>query len=697
VNGTELEQEWDRLVREHHFLGLGKMIGRRLKYLIVLDGRTVAALSFNGGSYRLGARDDYIGWSDAERREGLDRIVNNNRFVILPGVRVKNLASHLLSRGIRHLRKDWLALYGVVPAAVETFVDLSRHSGTCYRAANWTYVGETKGYGKQGGTLVYHGKRKGCFFRIIDRRFARRAKPRQTLKEKRWEALKGMLEKPVWDEALLAEAGIDEDAAMELPAKLCEFLSRFSGVFQTERQFRHFAAYVKGLLSNAQRKTIEAFAKAMGMLSLVRPLQNFMRLSKWGCNDLKAEYQRAAAETMSDDGGMFTIDGCDNPKKGTESVGVARQYCGRLGKVDSCQASVVLGYSSAEKGYCMLDAELYLPEKWLGPDYKRQRGKCGVPSDIEFRTKNQIAAGMLAAAAGSGALRARWVGVDAGFGNDPDFLDSVPAGLGYFAGVHCDQLVFWGDPGVYVPEYAGKGRRDLKPRTARPPVAVKTLAESEELPWADVCLGMGAKGPILAREKILRVAEVRDGMPGKDVWLYIREHQDGKVKYSLCNAPADTAPNVLRGLSLRRWPIEQCFEEGKDELGLDHYEGRSWNGWHRHMFIAFVAHLFLVTVRKAHTVQRPEEPGDKPTDDLKGMVEREDGKQDACLPCQLRSIAVLTLPMARALLVSALDGARQSVAKAIENLKYTLKRNKSAYYSHRKKRFCEVRRRLLMQ
>jgi SRSO17 transposase len=687
VNGTKMEVEWDRLVREYHYLGLGKMIGRRVKYLVTLEGEPVAAISFNGGSYKLAVRDDYIGWDERERTVNLGQIVNNNRFLILPWVRIKNLASHLLSRSLRCLKRDWPVLYGDKVKAVETFVDVSRYKGTCYRAANWKYLGETKGYSKQGKRLVYHGRRKGVFFRIIDRSFAKSVKPRQTLKEKRWEMLKDMFEKPVWNEKIFEEAGLDAASVQALPSMLYEYLNRFASVFYTGRQICHFMTYVKGLISNAERKSIECFAKALGILKLVRPLQSFMRDSKWSDDELKAQYQMEAGKAMSEPDGMFTIDGCDTPKKGNDSVGVSRQYCGRLGKTDNCQASVMLGYSSASSGYCLLDGRLYLPEKWFGDEYQKRRDACEIPPDTKFMTKNEIASDMLDTVAKTGVFQASWVGVDAGFGNDPGFLDSIPENLKYFAGVHSDQRVFVGDSGVYTPEYSGKGRRDLKAKATQAPTAVKDIADSAIWPWRTVCLGKGAKGPIIAREKCLRVTEVRDKLPGREIWLYIREHQDGKVKYSLCNAPADTSLDKLRELALRRWPIEQCFEEGKDELGLDHYEGRSWDGWHRHIAIVFVAHLFLTILRRKFTVQRPEEPGDCPTEDLRSILNEE---QEESSRGTARCVSILTLPMARKLLVSAIVGSVEYIAQMLDNVAYTLKSNWRAYRSHRKRKLASL-------
>ena len=171
VSGTEEEFIWDDLVYHHHYLGHNKMTGRRLKYLAVHKQRPLAALGFHSASLKLESRDEYIGWSTKQRKQQLKRVVNNNRFVIFPWIKVKNLASYLLSHTLKQLPEDWNNKYNIEPLLVETFVDLKRYNGTCYQAANWILLGKTKGYTKQGKGYKYHGNKKGIYIYPLNKNF----------------------------------------------------------------------------------------------------------------------------------------------------------------------------------------------------------------------------------------------------------------------------------------------------------------------------------------------------------------------------------------------------------------------------------------------------------------------------------------------------------------------------------------------
>lgn len=160
VNNTDLEPVWDHMVRTYHYLGYHQMIGPRIKYLVFYRDAPIAALSYNRAALKVGARDKCLGWDKEQRLKLLPHVVNNNRFLILPWVNICYLASHLLSRSLTLLLKDWPTLFGVEPYFVETFVDLDKYRGACYRAANWHYLGETRGFAKEGKTFVYHGHKK---------------------------------------------------------------------------------------------------------------------------------------------------------------------------------------------------------------------------------------------------------------------------------------------------------------------------------------------------------------------------------------------------------------------------------------------------------------------------------------------------------------------------------------------------------
>lgn len=162
-----------------------------------------------------------------------------------------------------------------------------------------------------------------------------------------------------------------------------------------------------------------------------------------------------------------------------------------------------------------------------------------------------------------------------------------------------------------VPEYTGRGKRPSKAAPSFAPVSVKEIAEDDSIPWNDVVLGIGAKGPIITKDKCIPVVEVRDDGPGKDIWLYIRRLEDGSLKYALCNESMGATIADIRKPALMRWSIEQCFNECKQHLGMDHYEVRTWHGWYRHILLTLIAHLFVAKVRKQLSV-RPRSPGSAP-------------------------------------------------------------------------------------
>jgi hypothetical protein len=196
----------------------------------------------------------------------------------------------------------------------------------------------------------------------------------------------------------------------------------------------------------------------------------------------------------------------------------------------------------------------------------------------------------------------KYVGVDTAFGRDHKFLDSLPLGLIYFADVPEKLLVFPQCPDMGTPVYSGRGRKPDKAPSI-PPCSVKDVATDESVPWEEVVLGMGAKGPIISKDKCIKVVEVRDGKPGKDVWLYVRCMEDGSFKYALCNESMEASPEMVRGPALMRWSIEQCFEECKLYLGMAHYEARSWPAWRRHILFTFIAHLLISKLRRKFSVK----------------------------------------------------------------------------------------------
>ena len=611
VDETKWEKYWNILVKEHHYLGFEGSYGGRVKYIITLGERIVGAISFCSAVYHLAPRDSYIGWDAKTRIAMLPHIVNNNRFLILSEVKIQNLASRVLSMSLRQMPKDWEKQYETVPYMVETFVDRTQYLGTCYKASNWTYLGVTKGYGKIGKDFVYHGRKKDLYVYILDRQFAKRFKPEiKPTYDEREELITMINGTPMWYPSLLKEIGITNNPALKITERFADHLLRYKQYLGRNENLLHFTVMLQGLLSDIKCKSIEPIAIAFEGPDNVRNLTNFISRSKWDEKDMLAEYQRELSELLSHDEGMITGDNTGFPKKGNNSVGVARQYCGSTGKVDNCQTGVMVGYAGP-KGYGFVDYGLYMPEKWFEEGHADLRRKCGVPSNITFKTKNEMLLEMLIKTIQSGLYRAKYVGIDSEFGSDGDFLDRLPDSVIYFADVRSNHQVFSERPGVTVPEYSGKGRKPIKEKASAKPLTVKNVIENSEEPWERVVLGIGAKGPVIAEDKCLLVVETRRGLPGKDVWLYARKLDDGEIKYALCNAPDDAHKNELRKPALMRWSIEQCFKECKDYLGMDHYESRSWDAWYRHILLTFIAHLFIIKLRIEFS-RKPNTPNTTP-------------------------------------------------------------------------------------
>jgi SRSO17 transposase len=365
-----------------------------------------------------------------------------------------------------------------------------------------------------------------------------------------------------------------------LADELVAYHARFAPLFRRREQ-RHWAfQYLRGQLLNLERKSIEPMALALAGGN-VQAMQQFLSDGAWDDDVILQAHQQLVAEGVPSgsgdpETGVLIIDSTEFPKQGTHSVGVARQYCGALGKVANCQSAVVAGYASA-RGYTLVDRRLYLPERWFTEAYAERRAKCSVPPDRAFQTKADLAWEQIATLHQRGVLPFLWVTFDEHFGSNPTLLDRI-AGLGlcYLAEVPHDTRVWVHRPSTAVPPGKGKGQRPRRERLGAgepAPMPVDRLAA--QLPadgWTRAQINEGAKGPLVADFAFVRAVAVRDDLPGPAVWVVFRRRlgEQPELKVYLSNAPVETPRETLVRVSGMRWPIEAAIRECTDELGMDH-------------------------------------------------------------------------------------------------------------------------------
>ena len=387
--------------------------------------------------------------------------------------------------------------------------------------------------------------------------------------------------------------------------ELVAYHAQFHDLFQRREQREWSAFYLRGQLSDLERKTVEPMVLALHGpdLAAVRAGQQFLGEGAWEDAPVLARHQRLVAESLGEPDGVVIFDGSGFPKQGTHSVGVAPQYCGVVGKIANCQQGVFAAYAS-RKGYTFLDHRLYLPEEWFDDAHAPLRQRYGVPPTLRFQTEPQLALEMLRGVVEREAIPFRWVVADEHYGMIPAFLDGVAAvGKWYFAEVPASTKVWVGEPKVEAPGAGPMGRPRKHPRVVlgEPPAAeVRQIAA--RLParaWRRYTIKEGSKGPIEADFAFVRVTRARRGRPGRAGWLILRRslEEQPTAKFFLSNAPGSCARAALVGVSGLRWPVETAIEEAKGELGMDHYETRTWRGWHHHMTQTLLAHHFLVRLR----------------------------------------------------------------------------------------------------
>jgi SRSO17 transposase len=377
------------------------------------------------------------------------------------------------------------------------------------------------------------------------------------------------------------------------------FHEQFTDCFHRSESRENFYNYMSGQFSPLERKSIEPIALALKDGN-VRAMQRFVSDAPWEDRKMITKYRSLVSYDLGSPEAAMIFDESGFVKKGGDSIGVAKQYCGTIGKVDNCQVGVFAGYAS-ENGYALVDKRLFIPEKWFDDEYHARRKKCQLPEETIFRSKPQLAAEMLTELHEENVLPFKYILGDSIYGESPEFIktaESLPNKT-YFVSVSKDMLCWLKRPMSFTKTYRWGGKVRTKTILADPeskPLSVETLAKNiNDYFWYRRQVSEGTKGPIVYEFTRRRIILSAAGLPRKTVWLLIRRTLGDDTQYSffISNASSSVRLKTLVWLSGMRWAIEQCFEETKTELGMDHYEVRKFTGWHHHILTCMLAHFFL--------------------------------------------------------------------------------------------------------
>jgi SRSO17 transposase len=412
------------------------------------------------------------------------------------------------------------------------------------------------------------------------------------------------------------------ELAPEVLNRLHDYAAHFRDLYRHAPQFAWSGVYLRGLLEDGERKSIEPMAARVPLpleLSHIKDpeqaLQQFVNQSPWDEQDVLSRYRSVMAPSLASPQGIFIFDDTGFPKQGKHSVGVQHQYCGQLGKKANCQVAVTVHYVSPQ-GHFPAALRLYLPQSWTASPERLE--KAGVPEVFrKEQTKGQIALELLDQVRSEGRLPGNLVIADAAYGVSQALRDGLAErGLFSIVGVTSEMVVFTEEPRWEQPGPSRGGRPRTLPRLAEEgprPVSLGDLAQ--RLPRGKVTWREGTKGKLSGRFSWVRVWPAQGWERGECAfaephWLLIEEQADGKIQFAFSNLPVGTSRLQAVRLWKSRWPVEQGYQQMKEELGLNHFEGRSWRGFHHHACLVMLAYGFLV-LEQLREKEVPAWPGKK--------------------------------------------------------------------------------------
>lgn len=379
------------------------------------------------------------------------------------------------------------------------------------------------------------------------------------------------------------------------------FHKRFSHFFRTKTRSvaRQAQAYSAGQIQSDTRRNLVKFTHCVPEVN-EQAMQHFISNSSWKDAPLIAQLQQDVDRLIGDPNeGALILDESGFPKQGKHSVGVKRQYCGALGKVDNCQVGVFLAYAK-DSNTTLIDRRLYLPKDWANDKERHQ--KAGVPEDVTFKTKAQLGLEMILDAH-SRELRFGWVGMDAHYGEQPWLRNQLDdEDIIYMADIPVTHRIFLEKPNLLIPKR--KGNRGRKPTKLKPdtvPLNVKAFLEVQPAEcWHRLKIRDTERGELEADFAAFRIFSVNgQGLPDREVWLVVRREIDDpkEMKFAFSNAPEETSIERLASMLCSRYWVERALQNAKGEAGLDEYEVRSWQAWHHHMSMTMLSMLFLLQVQ----------------------------------------------------------------------------------------------------